>query len=207
MGFWIRTSNFVFFIVNGLIKGRLRNQVISSLVWLWWVIDLTRFKFESGTFWFLPLSLFRVENRVYLSRGVLQVAGVAWRAATRIMVGVGDLVRRTGDSQAHVGYSVAGWSGGRVTPCAVCTMHVESEFLGWASKPRSTIYKWFGLKTTRTILSGLASKPVAIISPGLVSKLVADFLFEPQNQDSGGFFELCLITGRYGLIICASKSP
>jgi hypothetical protein len=33
----------------------------------------------------LPLSLFRVENRVCLSRGV-QVAGAAWRAAMRIFV-------------------------------------------------------------------------------------------------------------------------
>jgi hypothetical protein len=33
-----------------------------------------------------------------LSRGV-QVAGVAWRAATRIVAGVGDLVQRTGDGR------------------------------------------------------------------------------------------------------------
>jgi hypothetical protein len=26
----------------------LRNQVVSSLVWLWWIIDLARFEFESG---------------------------------------------------------------------------------------------------------------------------------------------------------------
>jgi hypothetical protein len=38
-----------------------------------------------------------LENRVCLSRGV-QVVGTAWRAATRIMPGVGDLVQRTGDS-------------------------------------------------------------------------------------------------------------
>jgi hypothetical protein len=31
-----------------------------------------------------------------LSRGV-QVVGAAWRAVTRIMAGVGDLVQRTGD--------------------------------------------------------------------------------------------------------------
>jgi hypothetical protein len=37
-----------------------------------------------------------LENRICLSRGV-QVAGAAWRAATRIMVGVGDLVQRIGD--------------------------------------------------------------------------------------------------------------
>jgi hypothetical protein len=44
--------------------------------------------------------LVRVENRVCLSRGV-QVAGAAWRAATRIVTEVGDLLRRTGD--VHTG--------------------------------------------------------------------------------------------------------
>jgi hypothetical protein len=42
------------------------------------------------------LSLFHLENHVCLSHGV-QVAGVAWRAATRIVIGVGDLVQRTED--------------------------------------------------------------------------------------------------------------
>jgi hypothetical protein len=42
--------------------------------------------------------LFRVENRVCLSRGV-QVAGVAWWTATWIMAGVGDLVQRIGDGR------------------------------------------------------------------------------------------------------------
>jgi hypothetical protein len=58
---------------------------------------LVRFEFESGTVLFF-LSLFRLENRVCLSHGV-QVAGAAWCAAMRIMVGVGDLVQRTGDSR------------------------------------------------------------------------------------------------------------
>jgi hypothetical protein len=44
----------------------------------------------------LPLSLFHLENHVCLSHDV-QVAGVAWREALRIMAGVGDLVQRTGD--------------------------------------------------------------------------------------------------------------
>jgi hypothetical protein len=35
-----------------------------------------------------------VENHVCLSCGV-QVTGVAWRAVTRIVVGIGDLVQRT----------------------------------------------------------------------------------------------------------------
>jgi hypothetical protein len=44
------------------------------------------------------LSLFHLENRVCLSHGV-QVAGAAWRAATRTVAGVGDLVQRTGDGR------------------------------------------------------------------------------------------------------------
>jgi hypothetical protein len=51
--------------------------------------------------------LFYVENRVCLSRGV-QVTGATWRAAIMIVVGVGDLMQRTGDGQAHVRYSMAG---------------------------------------------------------------------------------------------------
>jgi hypothetical protein len=44
------------------------------------------------------LSLFHSENHVCLPRGV-QVAGAAWRAATRTVAGVGDLVQRTGDGR------------------------------------------------------------------------------------------------------------
>jgi hypothetical protein len=44
----------------------------------------------------LPLSMYRVEDHVCLSRGV-QVVGVACRAATRIVAGEGDLVQRTVD--------------------------------------------------------------------------------------------------------------
>jgi hypothetical protein len=47
------------------------------------------------------LSLFRLENHICFSRGV-QVAGAAWRAATRIVAGVGDLVQRTEDG--HTGW-------------------------------------------------------------------------------------------------------
>jgi hypothetical protein len=59
---------------------------------------LARFEFESGIVLFcfvFLLSLFHSENRVCLSRGV-QVAGVAWRVATRTVAGVGDLEQRTG---------------------------------------------------------------------------------------------------------------
>jgi hypothetical protein len=42
------------------------------------------------------------------------------------VVGVGDLVRMTRDGQTQVGYLMARRSGGRVTPCAICTVHVET---------------------------------------------------------------------------------
>jgi hypothetical protein len=67
--------------------------------------------------------LFRLENHVCLSRGV-QVVGAAWRAATRTMAGVGDLVQRTGDG--HTGQVLDGRaverSGG-----TVCGLHLARE--------------------------------------------------------------------------------
>jgi hypothetical protein len=53
----------------------------------------------------LPLSLFYVENRVCLSHGV-QLVGVAWRAMTRILAEVGELVQRTEDG--HTGRVLSG---------------------------------------------------------------------------------------------------
>jgi hypothetical protein len=76
------------------------------------------------------------------------VAGEACRAAMGIVVGVGDLVRRTGDGQAQVGYSVAGRSGGRVTLCAVCTVHIETRGVGFLVEPQNHWdgFSWFDLK-------------------------------------------------------------
>jgi hypothetical protein len=75
--------------------------------------------------------LFCLENRDCLSHGV-QVAGAAWHASMRTVVGVGDLVQRTGDGRTCrvlVGRAVER-SGG-----AVCGLHLargdlEREFLG-----------------------------------------------------------------------------
>jgi hypothetical protein len=72
-----------------------------------------------------------LENHVCLSRG-MQVAGVAWRATTRIVVGVENLVQRIGDG--HIGWVL----GGRLIESssgAVCGLHrargdEECEFLG-----------------------------------------------------------------------------
>jgi hypothetical protein len=43
-------------------------------------------------------------------------------------------------------------------------------FTGLASKPVVTVCEWFSLKTTRTVFAGLASKPVVTFSGGLASK-------------------------------------
>jgi hypothetical protein len=57
------------------------------------------------------------------------------------------------------------------------------------------VCEWFGLKTTWTVFSGLASKSVVTVFSGLASKPVA--------RVSG----LGLKTDNYGLIIWTSKSP
>jgi hypothetical protein len=60
-----------------------------------------------------------MKNRVCLSRGV-QVLGVACRAVTRIVAGVGDLVQRTGDGctgRVLSGRTIGGSSD------AVCGLH------------------------------------------------------------------------------------
>jgi hypothetical protein len=78
------------------------------------------FEFEYGTFCFIFLSLFYLENRVCLSCGV-QVAGAAWCAAMRTVAGVGDLVQRIGDSRTGrvLGVRTVERSGG-----TVCGLHL-----------------------------------------------------------------------------------
>jgi hypothetical protein len=58
-----------------------------------------------------------------------------------------------------------------------------------------------------TVFSSLASKLVATVSSGLVSKSAVGFLVEPQNQGGRWFTGLSLKTGSSGLVIWASKSP
>jgi hypothetical protein len=51
----------------------------------------------------------------------------------------------------------------------------------WVSKPMTTVCEWFDLKTTRTVFTGLASKPVVTVSGSLTSKPAAtvSHRFEP----------------------------
>jgi hypothetical protein len=56
---------------------------------------------------------------------------------------------------AQVGYSMAGQSSGRVTPCAVCTVHVETRSASFLVEPQNQ-GRWF--------VSGLPSKPLGRFS-------------------------------------------
>jgi hypothetical protein len=67
----------------------------------------------------LPLSLFRLENRVCLSHGV-HVTDASWRAAMRIVTGVGDLMQRTEDGRT--GRVLSGRTIER-SDGAVCNLH------------------------------------------------------------------------------------
>jgi hypothetical protein len=78
---------------------------------------------------------------------------VAWRAAARIMAGVGDLVQRTGDGRIGrvLGGRAIERSGDTVCGLYRARGDDEHEFLGSASIPRLMVCEWFGLKTTRTV--------------------------------------------------------
>jgi hypothetical protein len=80
-------------------------------------------------------------------------------------------------------------------------------FTGLASKPVATVSNGLASKPVAIVFSSLASKLVAMVSPGLASNPVVGFLVEPQNQGGGGFFGLGLKTDSFGLVIWASKSP
>jgi hypothetical protein len=113
------------------------------------------------------------------------------------MIGVGDLMQRTGDSRT-----------GRMASCAICIVPMETRsvsFLvepqnqgrrfvssltskpvatvsgGLASKPATTVFSGLVSKPVTTVFSNLTSKLVATVSPDLASKPVVDFLVEPQN--------------------------
>jgi hypothetical protein len=82
---------------------------------------MARFEFKFGTILFCFSFIFvSLENHICLSHGV-QVAGAAWRAVTRTVAGVRDLVQRTGDGCTGrvLGGQAIERSGG-----AVCGLHL-----------------------------------------------------------------------------------
>jgi hypothetical protein len=173
------------FVINRLIKWEIEkpsDQFLGLIVMSHWLGDvLVRIRDITVV---LPLFFVSLENRVCLSRGV-QVAGAAWRVATKIATWVGDLVQRTSDDRTD--RVLSGRTIGR-SGDVVCGLHracgdEECGFLGWAIKPRSTICQWFGLKTTATVFFNLASKSVVTVFSGLLSKpVVLVSRFGPQNQ-------------------------
>jgi hypothetical protein len=130
------------------------------------------FEFESGKFQLSYPFLFRMENHVCLSRHVY-VTGATWRAVTRIVAGVVDLVQRTKDGQAQVEYSVAGRSRSRVMLCAVCAMHKETRNTSFLVEPQNQGRRvsWFGPQNRQLRFGDLANKITATVS-----------WFAPQNQ-------------------------
>jgi hypothetical protein len=106
------------------------------------------FEFKSGTFsWFCYITFVCMEYHVSLSRDV-QVAGATWWVATRIVEGVGDLMQRVGDGQAQVRYLVARRSRGRVTLCAVSTVHMKMRSTSFLIEPQNQgCVSWLSLKT------------------------------------------------------------
>jgi hypothetical protein len=104
------------------------------------------FEFESRIvlFYFIFLSLFHLENRACLSRGV-HVADAEWCAATSIVAGVEDLVQRIRDDRT------GRVLGGRVASCVVCAVHVET---------MNTSFLVEAQNQCRRFVSGLTSKPL-----------------------------------------------
>jgi hypothetical protein len=102
---------------------------------------------------------------------------------------------------AQVGYSVAGRSGCRVTPCAVYTVHMEIRSPGFLVEPQNQ---------GRQFVSGLTSKSLGWFSLGWPQTRWQQFspvwpqnqwrqflLVWPQNRCLG-FLDLNLKTGSYG---------
>jgi hypothetical protein len=113
-----------------------------------------------------------VKNHVCLFHGV-QVVGATWQAAMRIMAGIGDLVQRTRDGQAQVGYSMAGRLGGQVISCVVCTVHVEMRSTGFLVEPQNQgRVSWLSLKTK---VDGFLVWAPKLRS--MISKLYGSFFF------------------------------
>jgi hypothetical protein len=84
---------------------------------------------------------------------------------------------------AQVRYSVAGRSRGRVTPCVICTVHVEMRSTSFLVEPQNQ---------GRRFVSGLTSKSLGLFVSGLAPKPLGQF----DLKNSGdGFSRVVLKTG------------
>jgi hypothetical protein len=134
-------------------RKRLRNEVISTIVWLWWVIDLSWFEFESMIFWiFYP---------IICSCGELCLL-VSWCVGDRCNMASSDedLGRSRRPGAEDRGWSstsrvLGGWTIER-SGDTMCGRHraqrnEEHRFLGWASKPRSAGFSVWASKSAATV--------------------------------------------------------
>jgi hypothetical protein len=111
---------------------------------------------------------------------------------------------------AQLGYSVVERSGGRVTSCAVYTVHMEMRsvcFLVESQNQDLRFLSGFEAKPLRQFVSGLISKSPGRFVSGLASKPLGWFSRFGQKTSGGGFPSLGLKTDFYGLVIWALKSP
>jgi hypothetical protein len=170
---------------------------------------LAGFEFESGTVSFCF-------SFIFVSFGESRLL-VLWCAGGRCGMAFNDKDhgRSKGPGVEDLGWSHklgTRWPGVREVWWR-CVWSAPSTWRLGASKPRSMVCEWFDPTTTRTVSSGLASKPAVTVfsslasklvttdSLGLASKPVVDFLVEPQNQAGGGFPGLGLKTGSFGSMI------
>jgi hypothetical protein len=187
----------------------LRNQVVSSLVWLWWVIDLVRFYFESMTFWLFYLYLCFLAGESCLL--------VSWCAGGRCGMSCSDedygRSRRPGteDRGWSDTYRVLGGQTIEISGDIVCGLHraqgdEERVFLGWALKPRSMVCQWFDLKTTETVFQWFSLKTTGTVSPGLASKSVASGFSVWASKSAATIWWFGPQNYRNDFLVWASKS-
>jgi hypothetical protein len=55
------------------------------------------------------------------------------------------MAQMTGDGKAQIRYLVAGRSRGRVTPCAICTLHMEMRSVSFLVEPQNQGQRFFDL--------------------------------------------------------------
>jgi hypothetical protein len=86
-------------------------------------------------------------------------------------------VQRIGDDQAQVGCLVVGRSKGRVTPCAICTVHNETRSAGFLVEPQNQDRQVsrFGPQNLQLRFDDLGLKITTTVS-----------WFGPQNQVGDG---------------------
>jgi hypothetical protein len=196
--------------------GIMRNQVVTFLVWLWWIIDLAIFEFESGivsfcfSFIFASFGCTRIGDLMQRTRDGRTDRVLGGRAIKRSGDIVCGLHHARGDEKRWVVWPQNHSDGFRRFGLKTSGDGFSSV---WASKPMVTVSSGLTSKPAVTVFSSLASTPVAMvfsslasklvvtISPGLTSKPVVIFLIEPQNQGGEGFPDLGLKTSSFNLMI------